>query len=456
MLLHATLAVATYSIVAGAFRFVCFELRDRREQFRWLCRTGVRLAATMTIESAILSLLVGDARRFWCSGLRVALGVVGFGLTYAHNVAGRVPSTSSVSKRGAVLVTGSTAGIGFATAGELSRRGCVVVVPARDVTKAHKIAASIENAFAVDAPLELSDQASVRAYAKELRATLARRNMALTTLVLNAGVMRVAPELSVDGAELTIASNHLGHHTLATLLLPELRNAADLGYDCRIVVVTSSVHRLAAKQYRDKLTDFSPPLRFEMFKVCRLSSFESTIRRDAQEYARSKLANVLWTEELARRLEDKKISCISLHPGMVTTQVTRHLPLFIRISHALSMPVILPLIDTLDNPHLADHAIYSKNFSTRRSNYDTRLPFARSRSISNELRRRLFGRLPHSTSASTTESLLRTLNFWFKTRRQQPRSTPPRSNRETIFLSIRLVGNPSTAQASPRSLGSIR
>lgn len=291
-----TAVVCGYALGLGLFRFALGELRDRREQARWWLRAVCRFVATAMVEAA---------------GLRVCACAAGCASTYFENVVGRAPAERAASTEGVVLVTGATSGIGRATAAELVRRGYDVIVPARDVAKAERLAAEI-GARALPVPLELSDQASVRAYAEALR-----EQGPLTTLVLNAGVMRPEQATSVDGAEMTMASNHLGHHTLTSLLLPELRASAEEGYDCRIVAVSSCVHRMTDVLTRDDASlDFNPvETGYSMFPA----------------YARSKLANVLWTQELARRTTG--IACISLHPGVVYTGINRDLPWYLRLGH---------------------------------------------------------------------------------------------------------------------------
>lgn len=271
------LAIA-YAVMVGSFRFAGYELRHPREQYYWLLRTALRIAST-TLVDVTLAFAVGQSVPrpvIWI--LRAIVAMIACTLTYAHNVAGIKPSDGmpSSSRLGAVLVTGATAGIGKATAYELSRRGFKVIIPARSKTKAASVAAMIgSGVFAVDAPLELSDQASVRAYAHRVRNALAKMSIPLTTIVLNAGIMQPNPVKSVDGAELTIASNQLGHHTLVMQLLPELQASASLGYDCRVVVVSSSLHRHAARQLlrtgaTSSFTDLSPPNRREDFAMFRV------------------------------------------------------------------------------------------------------------------------------------------------------------------------------------------
>jgi len=124
-----------------------------------------------------------------------------------------------------------------------------------------------------NARLDLASLESVRLFAKDVQRAVDAGSLApLSTLVLNAGLMRPTPERSVDGAEMTIAANHLGHHALATALLPALRRAATEGYDVRVVVVTSSLHHLAAHELLNSgswrvLCDFSVPSAYALFRV---------------------------------------------------------------------------------------------------------------------------------------------------------------------------------------------
>ncbi|KAH8056309.1 hypothetical protein JL722_7614 [Aureococcus anophagefferens] len=137
--------------------------------------------------------------------------------------------------------------------------------------------------------------------------------------------MRPAYGVVGGGAEATVASNHLGHFLLAELLGPTPRAAR--GRDCRVVVVSSSLHRVAARAL-DALPD-----------AAARRAAVADLRGDARlfpRYALSKLMNVLHARALARRRP--AVAAIAVHPGCVYTDVTRSLPWPVRAAHALAVP----------------------------------------------------------------------------------------------------------------------
>ncbi len=199
-----------------------------------------------------------------------------------------------------ILVTGVTSGIGTQTALELARHGAEVVLAARSVDKLaatrRMLEAEVPAARFQDLVVDLSDLASVRRAAE--RATGLG---ALDVLVNNAGVMATPKKRTVDGFELQLATNHLGPFLLTGLLLPQLA-ASGAG---RVVTVASLAHRLARTA---PLGDpHRTPLRYS--------------RWDA--YAKSKLANLLFTFELDRRLRTGGLPVVALaaHPGYSATEL---------------------------------------------------------------------------------------------------------------------------------------
>lgn len=195
-----------------------------------------------------------------------------------------------------MLITGGNAGIGKATAVGLARCGADVVITSRDRDRGRRAAAEIaERAGADDVDvmvLDLADLSSVRSFTD----AFADRYGHLDVLVNNAGVILTDREETVDGFEATIATNHLGPFLLTLRLLPLLRASAP----SRIVNVASVAHRGA---------DLDPDdLHHE--------------RRDYQAmaaYRSSKLANILFTRELARRLEGTGVTVNACHPGTVAS-----------------------------------------------------------------------------------------------------------------------------------------
>jgi retinol dehydrogenase-12 len=200
------------------------------------------------------------------------------------------------------VVTGANTGIGKVTAHELAKRGARVVLACRSAEKTEPVIAEIAKATGSSqlefAPLDLADLASVRQCAE----TLLANGKPIHVLVNNAGL--VSRGLTKDGFELTWGVNHLGPYLFTRLLLDRL---AEHG-PARIVNVASRA------SYRAKGIDFAA-----LQKPTRsVSAFP--------EYCVSKLCNVLFTKELARRMGGRPITTYSLHPGAVATDVWRRIP----------------------------------------------------------------------------------------------------------------------------------
>ena len=188
------------------------------------------------------------------------------------------------------VVTGANSGVGLETARALAAVGAEVVMACRDVSKGTAAARSIVGAVEVVA-LDLADLSSVRAFAAQVGD--------VDVLVNNAGIMGVPFARSVDGVELHLATNHLGHYALTNLLLPRLRD--------RVVVVGSIAHRGAEIDVDD--LDWSRR---------RYAGFAA--------YGQSKLANLLFLAELQRRLTaaGSTLRATGAHPGSTATGITGH------------------------------------------------------------------------------------------------------------------------------------
>ncbi len=208
-------------------------------------------------------------------------------------------AASNPSARRTVLVTGTTSGIGRETARQLARRGARVVMAVRDVQRGEEIARRIrdEGGIAELLSLDLASSASVR----EAAARFAETHDSLDVLVNNAGVALRHRDLTVDGHERTWQTNFLGGYLLTRLLLPALRR----GDRPRIVHVSSEAHRTGRIDWDD----------------LELESGYSGFRA----YANSKLAQILFTRELARR--EPGIGINALHPGAIATRIWRDVPL---------------------------------------------------------------------------------------------------------------------------------
>lgn len=197
-----------------------------------------------------------------------------------------------------MMVTGSSDGIGFETALQLAQLGATVLAHARNEAKAHDTVKRLASAGVRAAkPVwgDLSSMAGVRALAAQVKAEAP----ALSVLVNNAGVFMTADERSPDGFELTFAVNHFAPFLLTHELLATLE-AAPAG---RVVNVSSVAHQRG----RVSADDLPVPRRFDGYGA----------------YAASKLLNVYFTHELARRLAAKgsRVTTSALHPGVITTKL---------------------------------------------------------------------------------------------------------------------------------------
>jgi retinol dehydrogenase-12 len=202
------------------------------------------------------------------------------------------------------FVTGANTGIGKVTALELARRGGKVWLACRSESKTRPVIDEIRKATGNDQveflALDLGDLDSVRTCA---RAFLAKGEP-LHVLINNAGLAGQRG-LTASGFEIAFGTNHVGHFLLTTLLLPLLRKSAP----ARIVNVASTAHYGAKKG-----------IDFEAVKRPTRSI------TGLDEYAVSKLANVLFTQELARRLEGSGVTTYALHPGAIASDVWRKVP----------------------------------------------------------------------------------------------------------------------------------
>jgi len=210
------------------------------------------------------------------------------------------------------VITGTTHGIGRVTARELVRAGRRVVMLCRDPTAARTVRAAILAELprgAVDiVQCDLASLDSVRESAAAIRRNYCR----ISLLINNAGMVSVRHRRSADGFELTFAVNHLGPFLLTQLLLDRLARTA------RIVNVASRVHLRATASFEAVANPRAP-------------------YRSIAAYARSKLANIMYTFALARRLSDTRISVNCLHPGVVASNL---LPFWLRLVKPLFSTVI--------------------------------------------------------------------------------------------------------------------
>jgi retinol dehydrogenase 12 len=199
-----------------------------------------------------------------------------------------------------ILVTGATSGIGRVTAESLAKLGAAVYCAGRDPQRTQETVAAIQkesgNAQVFGLLADLASFRQIRALADEMLQRAAR----LDVLVNNAGALFLRRKLSQDGIELTLALNHLAYFLLTNLLLERLKATAAQAGEARIVNVSSAAHMGARINFDDlQFTHAYGPMR---------------------AYGQSKLANVLFTYELARRLAGSDVTANVLHPGFVASR----------------------------------------------------------------------------------------------------------------------------------------
>lgn len=210
------------------------------------------------------------------------------------------------------IVTGANTGLGFETARMLAEHGAEVVLAVRDVEKGKQAAARIKGNVSVQA-LDLGSMASIRSAAAELRTSYPRIDL----LINNAGVMYTPKQTTTDGFEVQFGTNHLGHFALTGLLLDRLLPVPG----SRIITVSSIGHRMQAAIHFDDL------------------QWERSYSR-AAAYGQSKLANLLFTYELQRRLATTGTTlAVAAHPGVSNTELVRNLPAPFRSLATLFAPL---------------------------------------------------------------------------------------------------------------------
>ena len=217
------------------------------------------------------------------------------------------------------VVTGANSGIGKETALGLAQLGATVVLVCRSQDRGAAALAEIKQRSGNDSVAllvaDLSSERQVRRVAAAYRQQFDR----LDVLVNNAALARRKRAVTENGVELTLAVNHLAPFLLTNLLLDRLKASAP----ARVVTVSSAAHKDAEINF----ADLQGGQRYATFGF--------------GAYSQSKLANVLFTYELARRLEGTGVTANCLHPGVVATGIFRDTPLWLRTGLALARPLIL-------------------------------------------------------------------------------------------------------------------
>ncbi len=222
--------------------------------------------------------------------------------------------TSNLSLVGqTILVTGTNSGLGFETMRVLAMRGAHVIATARTLEKANEAAKKV-NGKITGVACELSDPKSVRAAVE----TVKKLGLKLNALICNAGIMALPKNEQAFGIELQLFTNHIGHFILVTGLIDSLTE------DGRVVMLSSEGHRMAPKGgiEFDNLSgerDYSP------WKM----------------YGQSKIANILFAKELARKFAGTKRTANALHPGVIATNLGRSMNPVLRTVFGWSAPLLL-------------------------------------------------------------------------------------------------------------------
>ncbi|KAI4494313.1 hypothetical protein M0802_008996 [Mischocyttarus mexicanus] len=200
-----------------------------------------------------------------------------------------------------VIVTGASSGIGKETAREFAARNAKVILACRNKENCEQarkdIVIETKNKHVYCRKCDLASQENIRHFVNRFK----KENSQLHILVNNAGVMRCPKSYTKEGIETQLGVNHMGHFLLTNLLLDVLKESAP----SRIINVSSNAHLNAKLKVKD------------------LNSMEKYDPHEA--YRQSKLANILFTKELAKKLEGTEVTVNAVHPGTVDTEITRHM-----------------------------------------------------------------------------------------------------------------------------------
>lgn len=215
-----------------------------------------------------------------------------------------------------IIVTGSNVGIGKETALDLSARGANIIMACRNTKAAEKTADFIKKK--TDGKVEvlqmdLSSLASIREFVEAVKS----KYTSIHQLINNAGIMRSPQSKTTDGFDITIGTNHVGTFYLTQLLMPLLRHADQ----ARIINLASLAHQ-SGKMDLDNF------------------NYEKGTYNKSLVYGTSKLANILFTRQLAKEIKGSNIQVFSVHPGVVKSELGRHLPYPFSVFYGYGMQLI--------------------------------------------------------------------------------------------------------------------
>jgi WW domain-containing oxidoreductase len=212
-----------------------------------------------------------------------------------------------------ILVTGCSSGLGLETLRVLALRGARVVGTARTLDKA-KAACDAVKGRTVPLACELSDPSSVRACVEAVK----RQGLRLDAIICNAGIMALPRLEQAHGLELQFFTNHIGHFILVTVLLDQLAD------DGRVVMLSSGAHTRAPKEG------------IEFDNLSGEKGYQAWVA-----YGQSKLANLLFAKELARRFAGTKKTANAVHPGVIKTNLGRHMNPIASLVFGMVGPLLL-------------------------------------------------------------------------------------------------------------------
>ncbi|CAM9550304.1 unnamed protein product [Ectocarpus sp. 6 AP-2014] len=322
---------ASYVVVLGMFKLATKEASDRDYGlFQLLLATlGLaQLASMMSNHEDVMSPSMLEINY----GIIATVAAAAVARCYLKFVRGVEPRSVNMSGK-VVIITGSNTGVGYETAKALVNMGAHVIMACRSEEKARKAIEDIT--FELEAAakairhntdtgikgkltfmkLDLSSLAAVRVFVAEFKAS----KLGLDSLILNAGVMHGCRKVTEEGLEANLAVNYLGNFLLTTQLLPLLKQSPD----GRVLCVNSSLHKKPeAFRFEDPMFDRD----YNMFKA----------------YANSKLALLMFAEELQQRLNREKSTVIvnSANPGIVLTGISRDMGWFLQVGHEVFKPFL--------------------------------------------------------------------------------------------------------------------
>ncbi len=224
--------------------------------------------------------------------------------------------TDSTVTAPVVLLTGATAGIGEELARRFAADGATLVCVARDATKAERLVADLRQTTGNERISHLLGDLSRPSQVRDVARAFAERHDRLDVLFNNAGALFATRRLTEDGLERTFALNHLSYFVMTVLLLPRLKVARE----ARVVSTSSGAHRWGDLGFLDDLQT-------ERFGV-----------GGRRAYGRSKLANIWFTRELARRLDGTRVTANCYHPGFVASQFATNNGVLSKVAMTFARP----------------------------------------------------------------------------------------------------------------------